>query len=356
MQKRLKYIDVIRGITMLLVIYSHLNYKLFGNYPESAINNIFVTFRMPLFFFISGFFMFSSKYDMKTLKRRFVNRYTRQLYPTIIFLGIFVYLISGGVISALSDDYKCGYWFTIVSVEMFTIWGPILYMVAKRHWTKQKISLLLMGSAICSSVVCVIGRKFLFDNIYWTTLSCDPLFHFIPYLLLGFLAKMYYDDITGKLLRLDLLTIAVLFFVFTILKPQFSCFTLVPAVCAIYIIHYILFKLKDRIHDTYFERIFTLIGTSTLEIYLIHYIVILGLSNIGGLILFGKSISNTIWEFPVYIVFSGIIALICIGIVRVLKVVNINKLFFPETKDVEGLILSMNKCWHRVIKPMSRCK
>lgn len=96
MQKRLKYIDVIRGITMLLVIYSHLNYKLFGNYPESAINNIFVTFRMPLFFFISGFFMFSSKYDMKTLKRRFVNRYTRQLYPTIIFLGIFVYLISGG--------------------------------------------------------------------------------------------------------------------------------------------------------------------------------------------------------------------------------------------------------------------
>ncbi len=348
-QKRLKYIDVIRGITILLVIYSHLNYKLFENYPESILNNISITFMMPLFFFISGFFMFSSNYDTKTLKRRFVNRNVRQLYPTIIFGGIFVYLTEGGGIESLADTYKCGYWFTIVSVEMFTIWGPILYIVAKGNWTKQKLSTLFISIAICSAVVCVIGRKFLSDNIYWTTLSCDPLFHFIPYLLLGFMTKMYYTDITSKLLRIDILIITAILFIFTIIRPQFSCFTLVPAVCAIYIIHYIFFKLKDRISDTFFERFFTLIGTSTLEIYLIHYIVILGLSNIGGLISFGKSISNTIWEFPVYIAVSGIIALMCIGIVRVLKVMRINHLFFPETNDAKRIILSINKCLHTIL-------
>ena len=58
---RLHYIDFLRGITMILVIYSHVNYKLFANYPESIINNIFITFRMPLFFFISGFFLYSNK-------------------------------------------------------------------------------------------------------------------------------------------------------------------------------------------------------------------------------------------------------------------------------------------------------
>lgn len=356
-KERIKYIDAIRGVTMLLVIYSHLNYKLFGNYPESVLNNIFVTFRMPLFFFITGFFMYSHKADLLTLKRRFVNRYVKQLYPTFIFLGIFTMLVPlGGVVDALSDSYKYGYWFTFVSVEMFTIFGPMLYIAARHIRSKRRLLLCFCCIAFCSAVLCVIGRRYLSDNIIWTTLSCDPLLHFMPYLLLGFMTKMYYDDITKNLLRKRIVIIAALLFTFTVIKPQYSCFTLVPAVCAIYIIHYLFFKLKDRMNGSLLERVLTLFGTTTLEIYLIHYIVLLGLSNVSALVLFGKSVCNTVWEFPAYFPLCIIVAAICIGIVRLLKILKINRIFFPDANDFYSLIKHVKTCRVGVQKFVSRFK
>ncbi len=55
--KRIEYLDAMRGFCMILVVYAHLGSQtsisdLFGN-------NIFMTFRMPLFFFLSGFLCFS---------------------------------------------------------------------------------------------------------------------------------------------------------------------------------------------------------------------------------------------------------------------------------------------------------
>lgn len=60
MKERIEYIDTMRGFTMLLVVYSHV--RLYGLYFDdsnivSSFNSIFLLIRMPLFFFISGFFI-----------------------------------------------------------------------------------------------------------------------------------------------------------------------------------------------------------------------------------------------------------------------------------------------------------
>lgn len=66
---RIQYIDVLRGIAILLVLYSHSMVLMVSNTNLSNLNHIFLQFRMPLFFFISGFFTYSKDYSFSLLKK-----------------------------------------------------------------------------------------------------------------------------------------------------------------------------------------------------------------------------------------------------------------------------------------------
>ena len=50
--KRIVHIDALRGLAMLLVVYSHSLMLLTSNTNLSDLNGLFIKFRMPLFFFI----------------------------------------------------------------------------------------------------------------------------------------------------------------------------------------------------------------------------------------------------------------------------------------------------------------
>ena len=54
---RVEYIDALRGMTMILVVYSHVALWCFDNL-NMAYNDVFMKFRMPTFFFISGWVFF----------------------------------------------------------------------------------------------------------------------------------------------------------------------------------------------------------------------------------------------------------------------------------------------------------
>ena len=55
-KKRIEYIDAMRGFTMLLVVFGHVLTHGLNNYSEgSVVYSFFQTFRMPMFFFISGY-------------------------------------------------------------------------------------------------------------------------------------------------------------------------------------------------------------------------------------------------------------------------------------------------------------
>ena len=61
--KRLEYIDALRGFTMILVVFAHIinyGYHITDAKAETmdTFNNLFIRFRMPLFFFISGFVLY----------------------------------------------------------------------------------------------------------------------------------------------------------------------------------------------------------------------------------------------------------------------------------------------------------
>lgn len=85
--ERIKYIDIAKGIGILLVIIGH-------SFPESYIQRICYCFHMPLFFFISGLCYNHLKYDFKKLLR--VR--TRQLLIPLVLFSVILYVLRFAVL------------------------------------------------------------------------------------------------------------------------------------------------------------------------------------------------------------------------------------------------------------------
>ena len=84
--KRLDYLDVAKGIGILLVILGHCQLGRIGR-----AHSLIYSFHMPLFFFISGV-CFSNKYTFSTLA---VKRFRQIILPTIYFSIISTLLVDG---------------------------------------------------------------------------------------------------------------------------------------------------------------------------------------------------------------------------------------------------------------------
>ena len=63
---RLGYIDAMRGFCMVLVVYWHLS--MFGA-SDLALNPLFFSFQLPLFFFISGFFAYNQQFTPPIIEK-----------------------------------------------------------------------------------------------------------------------------------------------------------------------------------------------------------------------------------------------------------------------------------------------
>ncbi len=84
-KKRIDFIDVAKGIGIILVVLGHLNSA------EQPVRNFIYSFHMPLFFLLSGIF-FNDKTDFKTT---FMKSVKTLLIPYLIFVAIdsLVYII-----------------------------------------------------------------------------------------------------------------------------------------------------------------------------------------------------------------------------------------------------------------------
>ena len=61
---RLEWLDAMRGLTMILVVAYHVAQMSFGlSEKTSSSLPFFVLFRMPLFFFVSGFLAYKASFE-----------------------------------------------------------------------------------------------------------------------------------------------------------------------------------------------------------------------------------------------------------------------------------------------------
>lgn len=121
MQKRYMYLDYLKGIAIILVVWGHVIQKSYGLhtgqlYFDNSIYKFIYTFHMPLFMAISGYLFYSSalRYSIREVLKRKIEGL---LVPLFIWNTIY-YLISilveeGGIVTIKSylAQVTTGLWF-----------------------------------------------------------------------------------------------------------------------------------------------------------------------------------------------------------------------------------------------------
>ena len=91
MEQRLKFIDCLRGMSMLFVVFHHIivmgmRDTIGGDTYNSPINDFIITIQMPLFFFVSGFVSARLNKEWSTLYiyKTIMKKVRGQLMPTVV--------------------------------------------------------------------------------------------------------------------------------------------------------------------------------------------------------------------------------------------------------------------------------
>lgn len=184
-KQRIKYIDALRGFTMFLVVLQHIESIGFGIHPyESVLGNILVSFRMPMFFFISGYIAYKVSFDwnMDAYCSNLRKKAIVQLIPTVFFFSLFTIAKAGNPISSFVTNGWGGYWFTFVLFEMFVLFYSLSY------WYKKYLDHCLVALSVFGVFSLVVFRS---DAAWWNMLCLENLCKYFQFFSLGIWAKKY---------------------------------------------------------------------------------------------------------------------------------------------------------------------
>lgn len=304
---RLEWLDALRGFTMIMVVAYHVCQQGFFIEPKVSSSMPFlVLFRMPLFFFVSGFLAYkaSLQWDLPTLGRMMAKKFRVQLIPTIVFFLFACAVIYNGpymdtVIEKLISPTKGGYWFTLTLLYMFIIYYLFAYVESKLKWKSCIPILLLFILSLCIYETCFLpkqfwwafGRKGLTNDSWLHMTSFIQLMQYMPFFLYGNIVRRYWDRsqrIMDSKWFYPLLIIIVIFCTLDVLKWHTLRFqwTNLPMTLAKFILLTIVFMYFRHYHQyftkmTWIGRSLQYIGRRTLDIYLIHFLFMPNLPGIG---------------------------------------------------------------------------
>lgn len=282
MEKRIQYIDCLRGFTMILVVFSHV--EIFGlgvHANESLINSIFMTFRMPVFFFISGYIGFKDFFIANRKDYCFhIGKKARiQLIPAIIFFILFSLCKVGA--DPLRNFLQGGfqeYWFGIVLLEMFVVYYTVSFI-----FNKRQVSVLV----IVSLLFLFINTFFKSWNIWWQSLCLNHFFTYFQFFVFGLLARKYNPQFISAINKEIVRAIVILSFIVClfiiyntdICKNRYLFSFLFEVVLVRYLGVLSLFIFFHDLSgffekDTIISKGLTYIGRRTYDIYLLHYFFI----------------------------------------------------------------------------------
>lgn len=279
MTKRIEYIDAIRGLTMLLVVITHIEVFCFGNRVPSF-SMFFVDFIMPLFFFISGWVLYKDDVSWTVPKTiHFLQKkFLVQIIPTVFFLTIF--LSSIGSITDYPwylDKGKNGYWFTYVLFIYFIFYASTRCLLNKLNVKYTIIIQLLLSFFIyflaTEKVETIINSPILYGTLsvyYW---------RFFPFFIMGTIVKKNYDCFNKIMDNQWVLSTVIITFLileihhFELLAWNKTLYFFLSAISGVCLV-FTFFRKNEKLFtsDKPLGRIMQFVGRRTLDVYLIHYL------------------------------------------------------------------------------------
>lgn len=267
---------------MLLVVFGHVNSSMGVGGYDSVLGSLLLTFRMPLFFFVSGFFSFRSlSWWNKSRVFDILQRKTQaQILGTVFFVSLFCFA-HGEWHSWLTKGFG-GYWFTIVLFQMYLAY-LVLSLISRLLKKNIAIPVMIVISLVGIGIIGFAkGNSWL-----WTFLCFENLFKYFQFFTLGIIGATYRNKFFDLLKNRYFITIVtcgwivceILWYsdafkagfpllynvVHDILIRYFSLMTVV----SFFYGHEQSFSLEKRS-----GRVLQFIGRRTLDLYMLHYFFI----------------------------------------------------------------------------------
>ncbi len=326
-----------RGFAILLVVVGHVLLNTFniGGY-SSVFSTIILTFRMPLFFFISGYlgYKVTSCFDVKNFVRKLKTKAIVQLIPTSIFFTIFMFSRETNPIDFLNEHGLGGFWFTIVLFEMFFCYY-LLSLIGKFFGVKY-VDIGLITLSFIGVFILIFYRG---NGFVWNLLCVENLAKYFQFFTLGILIKKYWNVIL-KIVNIEISKIVIILSYIILLIILFDSsikqnFPLVYKIVNNELVRYsglmtvfIFFMTKDRFFKSTnkFCTFLKFVGRRTLDIYLIHYFLI---PNLKGLLPWIESDSTFLLQMIFSVSIAFVIVICCLGISEIIRTSKIlGYLFF----------------------------
>lgn len=333
-KSRIGYIDAMRGFTMILVVYHHV--ILYVLQIDSTINSIFLTFMMPLFFFISGFMSYSKEYTQTLFIRRLKNRTYGQLIPTVVVGLLYVAFIQSDFKSFGFDLFKHGYWFTYCMFQVFVVYAALTFCLDRLKCTaRQKTVAYLCLIFVAYAFLSLRFVSNTFEHPVFKVLSTVFVLKYMLYFLLGVICKTYFWTFCKFINRSGFSSLVFIAYIAVIVFWGYNTITnLLLGIMGIFIVYRIFYFYQDKFSGNYaFGNGLCYIGRHTLEIYLVHIFFIEGFKQLGGKGFSALCVTDWCIELIVGFSLAIVITSFCLVVMKITQTAPlVNKLLFGLQK------------------------
>lgn len=284
---------------MILVVAYHVAQFGFGQSEKlSASLPFLVLFRMPLFFFVSGFLAYKSRF-VWTLSSFFSLTWKKvkiQVLPALIFLCLFLifrknYDFFDGLWASIKSPTKNGYWFTWVLLQMFIIYYIAAALSQKLKSHLPVITLWVLSFGVYASLYMPVEFGKYWKEPFFMYTSLYETMKFFHFFLIGNIVHRYWDkaqelfDSAGffpTLVAFALFSCAD-FFRWHILTGELTNISRTLAMYSLMMMVIIFFRhyQESFTKDKLIGRGLQYIGVRTLDIYLLHFILMPKIPEIG---------------------------------------------------------------------------
>lgn len=288
---RLREFDALRGFSMILVVFAHVLLCAGIEGIEAPVPSSITMFRMPLFFFVSGFFAYRelSKWTGTTFKRVLTQKIKAQIICTLAFYTFRYYTLGVDPLGWLERGFQ-GYWFTIVLFQMF-----LLYTIANiiSLLTKRNISLAIMAVIAVVGFGIIASHKYP-ENRIWTVISGNNLCYFIQWFVVGLAVRKYHSKFETMISKNGMKALLIVGFV-SICSLLYSDFfkaheayakmlSVIGGYVGLIMVVSLFYSAKDYFQrDSQIPNVLCFVGRRTLDIYMLHYFFLPSLTAVATL-------------------------------------------------------------------------
>lgn len=331
-KERMEWLDAMRGFTMILVVAYHVAQMGFDQpVKQSSSMSFLMLFRMPLFFFVSGFLAYkaSLKWDFNTLVSLLGKKIRIQIIPTMVFFLFSCVALYPkfwpAVESCLQSPTKGGYWFTVVLLYMFVLYYIFCYLeskIGRKSWIPITLFFILSLGVYETCYLPKLcwwadGHRLQKPTEFLNYTSLIQLMKYMPFFLFGNIVRRYWKEaqrIMDSRWFFPIIVTLVIFCTMDVMKWHTlrMAWANIPSTLSKFILLTIVF-MYFRHYSQYFTQM-TFIGSSlqyigrrTLDIYLLHFLFLPNLPAVGEFFKLNKH------NFAIDTTLSILIALIVIA-------------------------------------------